>query len=96
MKNYYHDTGRSLLLALTPALAENEGKVRVAGLIGPTGMSLAPMIAQNEGDMFFHRRAGQLVSEIVAGNVDIAAVPTNLAAVLYNRTKGAVQMLAVS
>jgi len=87
-----------LLLALTPALAEKEGKVRVAGLIGPTGMSLAPMMAQNEGVYAFTLAAApeQLVGEIVAGNVDIAAVPTNLAAVLYNRTKGAVQMLAVN
>ncbi len=36
------------------------------------------------------------MGDIVAGNVDIAAVPTNLAAVLYNRTKGAVQMLAIN
>ena len=87
-----------LLLTLTSAFAQDNGKVRVAGLIGPTGMSLAPMMAQNEGVYAFTLAAApeQLVGEIVAGNVDIAAVPTNLAAVLYNRTKGAVQMLAVN
>ena len=87
-----------LLLTLTSAFAQDNDKVRVAGLIGPTGMSLAPMMAQNEGVYAFTLAAApeQLVGEIVAGNVDIAAVPTNLAAVLYNRTKGAVQMLAVN
>lgn len=88
----------ALSLALVPGLAENDAAVRVAGLIGPTGMSLAPMIAGNTGRYTFSLAAApeQLVGDIVAGNVDIAAVPTNLAAVLYNRTKGKVQMLAVN
>lgn len=85
-------------LGLVPAFAGEDAPVRVAGLIGPTGMSLAPMIALNTGAYTFKLAASpeELVGDIVAGNVDIAAVPTNLAAVLYNRTKGAVQMLAIN
>lgn len=87
-----------LCLTLAPGMAETDAPVRVAGLIGPTGMSLAPMMALNTGAYEFKLAAApeELVGDIVAGNVDIAAVPTNLAAVLYNRTKGAVQMLAVN
>jgi len=38
----------------------------------------------------------EVVSAIVSGNADIAAVPTNLAATLYNKTKGNVQLVALN
>lgn len=38
----------------------------------------------------------EIVPKIVSGELDVAAVPTNLASVLYNKTKGAVQMVAVN
>ena len=87
-----------LMTASLPALAQDDAPVRVAGLIGPTGMSLAPMIAKNDAAYAFTLAAApeELVGDIVAGRFDIAAVPTNLAAVLYNKTKGAVRMLAVN
>ncbi len=87
-----------LMTASLPALAQEDAPVRVAGLIGPTGMSLAPMIAKNDAAYAFTLAAApeELVGDIVAGRFDIAAVPTNLAAVLYNKTKGAVCMLAVN
>ena len=87
-----------LMTASLLALAQEDAPVRVAGLIGPTGMSLAPMIAKNDAAYAFTLAAApeELVGDIVAGRFDIAAVPTNLAAVLYNKTKGAVRMLAVN
>jgi NitT/TauT family transport system substrate-binding protein len=87
-----------LMTASLSALAQDDAPVRVAGLIGPTGMSLAPMIAKNDAAYAFTLAAApeELVGDIVASWFDIAAVPTNLAAVLYNKTKGAVRMLAVN
>ena len=38
----------------------------------------------------------QVTAKLIAGELDIAAVPTNLAAVLYQKTKGSVQLLALN
>jgi len=40
--------------------------------------------------------ADEVTPKLTQGELDIAAVPANLAAVLYNNTKGAVQLLAVN
>ena len=83
------------LLALLPACAET---VRVTGLMGPTGMGLAHMMAQNDGTYEFTLRSApeNLTGDIISGNTDIAAVPTNLAAVLYNKTSGGIRVLALN
>ncbi len=89
----------SLLAAAAPgASAGGEPPVRVWGLIGPTGMGLAPMISQDDGTCRFSLAAApeELVGRIVSGDFDIAAVPTNLAAVLYRKTEGAVRMIALN
>ncbi len=77
--------------------------VSVATLAGPTGMGMARMMEEAEDDETGNdytftvvTAADQIVSKLTSGEVDIAAVPTNLAAVLYNKTKGNVQMLAVN
>ncbi len=92
----------ALLLALmltvslsAPALADT---VRVAALKGPTGMGVAHMIAANDGTYEFQLAGApdELTGAVISGSVDIAAVPTNLAAVLYNKTQGGVKLLALN
>lgn len=95
----------ALGLAAAPALAssaqpaiQQAAPIRVMGLIGPTGMSLAPLIAKASPDYQITLAASpeEIVAAVVSGSVDIAAVPTNLAAVLHQKTKGEVQMLAIN
>ncbi len=85
-----------LVLSLSvPALADT---VRVAALKGPTGMGVAHMIATNDGTYEFQLAGApdELTGAAINGSVDIAAVPTNLAAVLYNKTQGGVKLLALN
>ncbi len=77
--------------------------VRVAALKGPTGVGMVHLMqAQDAGttanDYAFTitDAPDEVVAKVASGDVDIAAVPTNLAAVLYAKTSGAVQMLAVN
>ncbi len=77
--------------------------VRVATLKGPTGVGMVHLMkAQDDGsaadDYTFtvSDSPDEVVAKIASGDVDIAAVPTNLAAVLYAKTSGAVQLLAVN
>lgn len=79
--------------------------VVIAGLKGPTSIGMIQCIDAGadstelenydvsyivEGD------PSALVGKIIQNEVQIAAVPTNLASVLYNKTKGKVQFLALN
>jgi len=85
-----------LLLACISAAAEDT-VIRVATLKGPTGMALAHMMANNDGtyDFTLAGAPDELTGQLIGGNIDIAAVPTNLACVLYNKTKGGVKALSL-
>ena len=78
-------------------------KMSIGTLKGPTGMGMVQLMAQSEQgeaalDYEFSVMGSpdELVGRIVSGEVDVAAVPTNLALALYNRTEGQVQLAAVN
>lgn len=83
--------------ALTGAALADE-PTRVVALKGPTAMGLVKLM--NDGDdslTFTIEAAADLVApQVIQGKVDIAAVPANLASVLYNKLNGGVQVLAVN
>ena len=99
MKKYF-----SLLIALAllaalalPALAE-DAPINVLALKGPTGIGMVQMMDQNDGTYAFALAGApdEAVAAVASGSADIAAVPTNLAATLYNKTNGNVQLLALN
>lgn len=76
-------------------VAEN---TRVVALKGPTGMGMAKMINDADAKYTFSLTSmpDDVTSSIISGNVDIAAVPVNLASVLYNKTEGEVNVIALN
>jgi NitT/TauT family transport system substrate-binding protein len=72
--------------------------VRVAALAGPTGMGLAYMMQdmQDRYSVELFTAPDQVTAKIVNGEVDIAAVPINLASVLYKKTEGKVNVIAIN
>ena len=85
-----------LALTLTAALAETAAPVRVGALKGPTAMGMVQMM-QDKADAYAFTLAAapdEMVAALAKGEVDIAAVPANLAAVLYNKI--GVKALAVN
>lgn len=87
----------------TPAPAEPaaiETPIKVAALRGPTGMGLVYLMGgPDESSPYEFSLFGapdELVGKIVSGEVDMAAVPTNLAAALYNKTEGGVRYIATN
>ena len=77
--------------------------VRVATLNGTTGFGMAPLISKaNAGQAalpynFSVETDATVVRDgLINGTFDIGAVPTNVAAVIYNRTGGGVKILAVN
>lgn len=79
-------------------------EIRVAVLNGTTGFGIAPLYSDiqsgNDHNMNakidFYADATLVAPLVIGGSIDIAAVPTNLAATLYNKTKGAIEVLAVN
>lgn len=86
-----------LVLSLS-ACAVAEDAVRVYALMGPTGIGMVQMMDQNDGTYAFTLSGApdEVVAAVASGNADIAAVPTNLAATLYQKTSGNVQLLALN
>lgn len=77
--------------------------VMIAGLKGPTSMGMIKLFDEKalNSDAYAVEYMAEsapeaLVGKIINGDVQIAAVPTNLASVLYNKTEGAVQFLALN
>ncbi len=78
-------------------------EVRVLTLMGPTGMGMAKLISDSkenktsENYKFTIATApDQISAEVLKGEFEIAAVPVNLASVLYNKTEGKVKVAAVN
>jgi len=76
--------------------------MRVAALRGPTALGMLYMMdnhnqGETRGDYTFELVGApvEIAPLLVRGEVDFAAVPGNLAAVLYNQTGGDVQAIAV-
>lgn len=81
--------------ASSAAATETTEAVRVMALNGPTGIGMAKLSQDDAYDVRFAGATDEVVSAVSSGSVDIAAVPTNLAAVLYKKTEGAVKLLAI-
>jgi len=68
--------------------------INVAALKGPTGMGISYMMDDTKMYNVELQDAPDVVTgKFISGEIDIAAVPLNLAAVLYNKTEGNVVIL---
>ena len=79
-----------------PAEETASDKIAVGALKGPTAMGMAQLLDDDSYDFTIAASPDEIVPQIVQGNVDIAAVPSNLAAVLYQKTQKNVSVLAVN
>ena len=77
--------------------------VSLAGLKGPTGFGMVKLMSDSESKstandytVTIAGAADEITAKLIKGELDIAAVPTNLAAVLYQKSNGGVQILNVN
>ena len=77
--------------------------IRLGGLKGPTTMGMVKFLDDVENgisdiDCSFSLAANidEVSPKLIKGELDIAAVPANLASVVYNNTEGAIQLLAIN
>jgi NitT/TauT family transport system substrate-binding protein len=77
--------------------------IRLGGLKGPTSMGMVKLLQDaGEGASFnayeftLAGSADELTPKLVNGELDVAAIPANLASVLYNNTGGKIKLLAIN
>lgn len=77
-----------------------EGQMRVGSLKGPTSMGLVHLMEEAKEDEEYAfemvTAADELTAKFTSGDLDIALVPANMASVLYNKTKGNIQVLDIN
>ena len=86
-----------------PEPTDNGNPVNVSVLNGTTGFGMANLMdasANGQSKVCYsftvETDASNIVAGLVNGSVDIAALPTNAAAAVYNKTQGGVQVLALN
>ncbi len=77
--------------------------LRIAGLKGPTTMGLVNLLSMEEEgtasmdyDLQLYGAADEIVPLLMKGELDMAAIPANLAATLYQKTSGGIEAVAVN
>ncbi len=77
--------------------------INIAALKGPTGLGMLKLMSdsdagETQNDYHFEllSDSNDMVGKITTGEADIAAVPTNMAALLYQKTQGKVQLAALN
>ena len=88
---------------VTTPVSDEKPIIRLGGLKGPTSMGMVKMLDDCEQgkteiqyEFTMAASADELTPKILQGDLDILAVPANLGSVLYNKSNGKVQMLAVN
>lgn len=78
-------------------------QINVASLKGPTSMGLVKVMeddsndqAKNDYNFTIAGLADEVTTRIVSGEYDIAAIPANLASVLYNKSEGKIEVVGIN
>lgn len=89
--------------AQSTAPAAQDVTLNVATLKGPTGIGMVKLMKDakdgstaNKYNFTLAGAPDEITAKFMKGEFDIAAVPVNLAATLYNKMKGNVQVMAVN
>lgn len=89
----------------SPSVSESSdlGSVKLATLKGPTTIGLVKLLDDAASgslnytvDNTVYGTADEINTLLINGDIDMAALPCNVASILYNKTKGAVQISAIN
>ncbi len=92
-----------MLFTLAACGQKSKAEIRMGVLKGPTGIGSAYLMEQNEKGKSLNKYSfstaispADLTSRLISGELDMAALPTNVAASLYAKTNGNIQIVAVN
>ena len=97
------DTAAAAASETPETLSVSSAPLRIAGLTGPTTMGLVKLMQDAEDgsasgnyEFSLYGTADEVTPKLLKGELDLAAVPANLASVLYNNTEGQIRLVAVN
>ena len=97
------ETAEAELLEETVEEPAEPVTIRLGGLKGPTSIGLVKLLEDakngetvNNYEFTMAAAADELTPKLLKGELDVLAVPANLASILYNRSEGGVKMIAVN
>lgn len=92
-----------MLLTLAACAKPDKTKLNIGVLKGPTGIGSAYLMEQDsknasaiDYNFSTYSAPTDITGPLVAGELDLAALPTNLAASLYAKTNGNIQIIALN
>ena len=78
-------------------------EINLGIISGPTGLGMLDLLEKNENgeaansyNVTLASAPDEITGKVISGELDIAAVPTNVASTLYNKTEGGVQIAALN
>ncbi len=77
------------------AYGENN-PLAVATLAGPTGMGMIQLFNNPAYEVGLLTSPDQISPKVISGEVSVATIPSNLAAVLYNKMQGGIKIVSVN
>ena len=73
---------------------EDTARIKIAYMNGPTGMGIAKLISDNGGvngnekyEFIKYNDAALATADLISGKIDMACLPTNTAATIYNKSQ---------
>ncbi len=83
--------------------ARGENSINIGCMKGPTGIGMIKLLSDSESEKTVNDynytiagTADEISTGLIKGELDIAAVPCNLASVLYNKTEGEIVTVAIN
>ncbi len=99
------DTGETAAESTALEVTEDEEKIEIsiAALRGPTAIGMVKVMEDaangttaNHYNFTIAGAADEITASLLNGSIQIAAVPANLASVLYNRSQGGIRVAAIN
>ena len=77
---------------------EDAPVIKVATLAGPAGMGMTKIISEADGkyEVSLLTAPDQILAKVINKDVDICALPANMASILYNKTDKAIEVLSIT
>ncbi len=85
-----------LMTACGKVVVEEKPEIQIGVLKGPSAVSILKLMEDGMYNIEIYNKPEELNAAIVKNEVDIAALPTNMASIVYGRTNHATKILVAS